>query len=68
MSTRLFRPLAAASLVATLALAGCASGAAAPAEETAAPTTVTVEDNHGSIDVPVAPSGWSPSTTPPSRR
>lgn len=55
MTSRLFRPLAAASLVATLALAGCASGAAAPADEAAAPTTVTVEDNHGSIEVPVAP-------------
>lgn len=55
MSTRLFRPLAAASLVTALALAGCASTAAAPAEEAAAPTTVTVEDNHGSIEVPVAP-------------
>ncbi|MBD8479264.1 siderophore ABC transporter substrate-binding protein [Microbacterium sp. CFBP 8794] len=55
MSTRLFRPLAAASLVATLALTGCAAGAAAPVDETAAATTVTVEDNHGSIEVPVAP-------------
>jgi iron complex transport system substrate-binding protein len=55
MSTRLFRPLAAASLVAALALTGCAAGAAAPVDETAAATTVTVEDNHGSIEVPVAP-------------
>ncbi|KQR23113.1 siderophore ABC transporter substrate-binding protein [Microbacterium sp. Leaf151] len=55
MTTRLFRPLAAASLVAALALAGCSSGAAAPADEAAAATTVTVEDNHGSIEVPVAP-------------
>ncbi|MCI9858786.1 siderophore ABC transporter substrate-binding protein [Microbacterium proteolyticum] len=55
MTTRLFRPLAAASLVAALALAGCSSGAAAPAQDAAAATTVTVEDNHGSIEVPVAP-------------
>ncbi|MCJ1707786.1 siderophore ABC transporter substrate-binding protein [Microbacterium sp. VKM Ac-2923] len=55
MSIRLFRPLAAASLVAALALAGCSSGAAAPADEAAAPSTVTVEDNHGAIEVPVAP-------------
>lgn len=55
MTTRLFRPLAAASLVAALALAGCSSGAAAPADDAAAATTVTVEDNHGSIEVPVAP-------------
>jgi iron complex transport system substrate-binding protein len=55
MTTRLFRPLAAASVVAALALAGCSSGAAAPAQEAAAATTVTVEDNHGSIEVPVAP-------------
>ncbi len=55
MNTRLFRPLAAASLVAALALAGCASPAAAPADEAAAPATVTVEDNHGAIEVPVAP-------------
>lgn len=55
MSTRLFRPLAAASLVAALALTGCAAGAAAPVDETAAATTVTVEDNHGAIEVPVAP-------------
>jgi iron complex transport system substrate-binding protein len=55
MTTSLFRPLAAASLVAALALAGCSSGAAAPADDAAAATTVTVEDNHGSIEVPVAP-------------
>lgn len=55
MSTRLFRPLAAASLVAALALTGCAAGAAAPGDTPAAATTVTVEDNHGSIEVPVAP-------------
>ncbi|KQR86804.1 siderophore ABC transporter substrate-binding protein [Microbacterium sp. Leaf179] len=55
MSTRLFRPLAAASLVAALALTGCAAGAAAPGDTLAAATTVTVEDNHGSIEVPVAP-------------
>ncbi|WP_285136351.1 ABC transporter substrate-binding protein [Microbacterium sp. lyk4-40-TSB-66] len=54
MSTRLFRPLVAATVVTALALTGCASGAAAPTEETGA-TTVTVEDNHGSIEVPVAP-------------
>ncbi|MBB3159306.1 iron complex transport system substrate-binding protein [Microbacterium proteolyticum] len=55
MTPRLFRPLAAASLVAALALVGCSSGAAAPADDAAAATTVTVEDNHGSIEVPVAP-------------
>ncbi|MDF2919367.1 MAG: ABC-type enterochelin transport system, periplasmic component, partial [Microbacterium sp.] len=54
MSTRLIRPLVAASLAAALALTGCAAGAVAPAEQAAA-TTVTVEDNHGSIEVPVAP-------------
>lgn len=57
MSSRLFRPLAAASLAAALALTGCAAGTTAPAAEdaTAAPTTVTVEDNHGEIEVPVNP-------------
>ncbi|MDQ1085096.1 MULTISPECIES: siderophore ABC transporter substrate-binding protein [Microbacterium] len=55
MSTRLFRPLAVASLVAALALTGCAGNTAAPAGEAAAATTVTVEDNHGSIEVPVNP-------------
>ncbi|MDF2991271.1 MAG: ABC-type enterochelin transport system, periplasmic component [Microbacterium sp.] len=55
MRTPLIRPLAAASLVAALALTGCASEAAAPATESAAATTVTVEDNHGSIEVPVDP-------------
>ncbi|AOX46468.1 siderophore ABC transporter substrate-binding protein [Microbacterium sp. BH-3-3-3] len=55
MSTRLFRPLAAASLVAALALTGCAAGAASPGDTPAAAITVTVEDNHGSIEVPVAP-------------
>nr|WP_154923352.1 ABC transporter substrate-binding protein [Microbacterium testaceum] len=55
MRTRLIRPLAAASLVAALALTGCAGTAAAPVDEPAAATTVTVEDNHGSIEVPVAP-------------
>ena len=55
MRARLIRPLAAASLVAALALTGCAGTAAAPAEEPTAATTVTVEDNHGSIEVPVAP-------------
>lgn len=55
MSTRLFRPLAAASLAAALALTGCASAASAPADEAAGSTTVTVEDNHGPIEVPVSP-------------
>ncbi|MDR6692032.1 iron complex transport system substrate-binding protein [Microbacterium sp. 1154] len=55
MSTRLFRPLAAASLAAALALTGCASAASAPADEAAALATVTVEDNHGPIEVPVSP-------------
>jgi iron complex transport system substrate-binding protein len=55
MRTRLIRPLAAASLVAALALTGCAGTAAAPVDEPAAATTVTVDDNHGSIEVPVAP-------------
>lgn len=55
MRTRLIRPLAAASLVAALALTGCAGTAAVPVDEPAATTTVTVEDNHGSIEVPVAP-------------
>lgn len=57
MNSRLFRPLAAASLLAALALTGCAAGTTAPAAEdaTAAPTTVTVEDNHGEIEVPVNP-------------
>jgi iron complex transport system substrate-binding protein len=53
------RPIALVSLaaVALLGLAGCASGAAeaAPATESAAPTTVTVTDNHGDIEVPVDP-------------
>lgn len=55
MSSRPFRPLAALSLTAALALAGCAAGTAAPAQESAAPATVTVEDNHGAIEVPVSP-------------
>jgi len=55
MSTRLFRPLAAVSLAAALALTGCASAASAPADEAAALATVTVEDNHGPIEVPVSP-------------
>ncbi|WP_150958001.1 siderophore ABC transporter substrate-binding protein [Microbacterium testaceum] len=55
MSTRLFRPLAAASLAAALALTGCASSAPAPANDAAAAATVTVDDNHGSIEVPVSP-------------
>lgn len=55
MSTRLFRPLAAASLAAALALTGCASAASAPADEAAALATVTVEDNHGPIEVPMSP-------------
>ncbi|MFJ4039360.1 siderophore ABC transporter substrate-binding protein [Microbacterium sp. NPDC090007] len=55
MSSRLFRPLAVAALAAGLALTGCASAAPAPAEQPAAASTVTVEDNHGSIEVPVAP-------------
>ncbi|MCW2165506.1 iron complex transport system substrate-binding protein [Microbacterium hydrothermale] len=59
MSSRLsrtaLRPAAIVSLAAALALTGCASGAAAPADEAAAARTVTVDDNHGSIDVPVAP-------------
>lgn len=55
MSSRLFRPLAVASLTAALALAGCASAASAPADQVAGASTVTVDDNHGSIEVPVAP-------------
>lgn len=55
MSSRLFRPLAVASLTAALALAGCASAASAPADQAAGASTVTVDDNHGSIEVPVAP-------------
>lgn len=55
MSSRLFRPLAVASLTAALALAGCASAAFAPADQAAGASTVTVDDNHGSIEVPVAP-------------
>lgn len=50
---------AVALLAATgLALTGCASGAAAPAETAeaeAAPTTVTITDNRGEIEVPVDP-------------
>lgn len=55
MSSRLFRPLAVASLTAALALAGCASAASAPADQAAGASAVTVDDNHGSIEVPVAP-------------
>lgn len=55
MHPRSFRPLALVSLAAALVLAGCASGPAAPAEKADAATTVTVEDNHGAIEVPVAP-------------
>ncbi|MDD7928933.1 siderophore ABC transporter substrate-binding protein [Microbacterium thalli] len=44
------------ALVAALGLAGCASNASPAAEQTTpAPTTVTVTDNHGEIEVPVAP-------------
>lgn len=52
---RTTRPLTATSLalVAALALAGCASTPAA--ENTAASATVTITDNHGSIEVPVNP-------------
>jgi len=53
------RPLIAASFILTSAaiLAGCASAApAAEVEETTtAPTSVTVTDNHGEIEVPVNP-------------
>jgi len=55
MSSRLFRPLAVVSLTAVLALSGCASVASVPSGEATAATIVTVEDNHGSIEVPVAP-------------
>jgi len=55
MRTRPIRPLAAVSLVAALALSGCAAGTAAPAADSTTATTVTVEDNHGAIEVPVAP-------------
>jgi iron complex transport system substrate-binding protein len=55
MSSRLSRPVVVLSLTAALALTGCASGAAAPVEEFAAPATVTIEDNHGAIEVPVNP-------------
>ncbi|SDQ27023.1 siderophore ABC transporter substrate-binding protein [Microbacterium sp. cf332] len=44
------------ALVAALGLAGCASSASPSSEETAAAaTTVTITDNHGEIEVPVAP-------------
>lgn len=46
------------ALAAALGIAGCAqpaSPAPAAAETTAAPATVTVTDNHGEIEVPVAP-------------
>lgn len=43
--------LAAASLL----LAGCASGTAEAEPSTAAATTVTIEDNHGEVEVPVNP-------------
>jgi len=52
------RPLIALpiAVIAALALGGCASAAApAETEPAAAPTSVTVEDNHGPIEVPVAP-------------
>lgn len=55
MRTRLIRPLVAATVVAAFALTGCASQAADPAADATAATTVTVEDNHGAIEVPVAP-------------
>ncbi|MCM3502713.1 ABC transporter substrate-binding protein [Microbacterium sp. P26] len=55
MSSRLFRPLTVVSLTAALALTGCASAASAPADQAPAATTVTVEDNHGPIEVPIAP-------------
>lgn len=55
MRSRSFRSLAALPLVAALALAGCSTGAAPETAASAAPATVTVEDNHGSIEVPVDP-------------
>lgn len=55
MRSRSFRSLAALPLVAALALAGCSTGAAPETAASVAPATVTVEDNHGSIEVPVDP-------------
>jgi len=59
MSPRPFRPAAtAAALVAitALALTGCAgSASSAPESAAATPATVTVEDNHGEVEVPVNP-------------
>lgn len=55
---RTSRPLVAASLVlaSSLALAGCAAQAAeAGSQEPTEAGTVTVTDNHGEIEVPVAP-------------
>lgn len=53
------RPLIAVSLLAAsaIALAGCASSTPDAAESSAAPaaTTVVVTDNHGEIEVPIAP-------------
>lgn len=43
----------AAGLASILALAGCATQPAAEAEEKPAATTVTVEDNHGTHEVPL---------------
>lgn len=48
--------LAAVAAVAALTLAACSSPEVAPEDSVdAAPTTVTIEDNHGSVEVPVNP-------------
>ncbi|MFF0909342.1 siderophore ABC transporter substrate-binding protein [Microbacterium enclense] len=58
MRSRTFRSVTATAALAVtaLAFAGCATGPSAEAPDaSAAPTTVTVEDNHGEIEVPVDP-------------
>lgn len=54
--TRTTTSLAALAAVAAMTLAACSSTEAAPTESAdAAPTTVTIEDNRGSVEVPVNP-------------
>ncbi len=54
--TRATTTIAALAAVAAMTLAACSSTEAAPEESAdAAPATVTIEDNHGSVEVPVNP-------------
>lgn len=54
--TRSTTTIAAFAAVAAMTLAACSSTEAAPEESAdAAPATVTIEDNHGTVEVPVNP-------------